>query len=107
MAAGLSAKRQYEIIYRRLKKIEGDLNRAGIKAVYGNRQVVDEATQGKEFQIYYHRLNASNGECALFPVLYLNEGGTRVEYYFMDFEKGLAKLIAPEKSAAAADSGAK
>ena len=83
MAAGLSKKRQYYITYRRLQRIRQELAQAGIESRYA-----DGALTGVNFSIYYRRLNASNGECALLATLVFN-GST---YDGWTFKRGLDAL---------------
>ena len=67
MGAGLSKEREYQIVYRELKKIQRELDAAGVKSTYRKRSLTQYDLKGKGFFITFRRSNASNGECFLRP----------------------------------------
>ena len=74
MGAGLSKQQEYRIVYRELHKIRREL--AAKVAVVRYRKSRLFGQKGSDvFCIWYHRSNASNGECFLRPVAEVNIGG--------------------------------
>lgn len=82
MAVGLGRKQQMVHVRRSLKRIARELAKVGIETAYlrGGRLVFDETNNhlplgALGFNIAFNRMNASNGECCLFPVIYINAPG--------------------------------
>jgi hypothetical protein len=67
MARGLSKAQEQGYRYRMLKKLERELKASGVACWYvrGGR-----LSGNGLFDILIHRMNASNGECCLYPMLY-------------------------------------
>jgi len=97
MGAGLSKKQFNDRVYRRLKKIQRQLIKAGVPTLYENYQLFPDTTNEKRdlaFNISYARLNASNGETAGIPSIRLQNGANPIEKFdHLNFEKGIARII--------------
>lgn len=87
MAAGWSDRQKYNRIRTGLGRIQRDLEKAGIQAIYERRTL-----RGEGFAIWYHGLNASNGESALLAHIHITLGNLDEHYEFLDFERGLDRL---------------
>lgn len=94
MGAGLSRKSEYAIVYRRLHKLQRELAAVGIQTVYKRRQLVCFGDCPHGFNISYGRMNASNGEAFLYPVIYLEHERYNQPSWMggNTFEKGITKL---------------
>lgn len=79
MGAGLSKERQYRIVYRELRKIQLELAKKGITSRY-KRGFLYGQKGSDVFCVGYRRSNASNGECALWPIAETNIGGQWASY---------------------------
>lgn len=93
MAAGLDPKRQYRITYAHLQSIRRELRKVGVVSTYANRALTGA---GDTFVIWYRRLNASNGECALLPCIEIfpkmEDRAKRERFDYLDFNRGLKRL---------------
>jgi hypothetical protein len=67
MGAGLGKEREYRIVYRELHKIQRDLAAKGVQARYKKSSLYGEKAEGDIFIVRFRRINASNGECSLWP----------------------------------------
>ena len=74
MGLGMSGKREYQIVYRELHQIQRELAAKGVLTEYKNR-VLTGFKGSDVFQVRYRRINASNGESAMWPIAELNIDG--------------------------------
>lgn len=99
MGAGISKKALYGRIYNSLKRIQRELETAGVVTKYRGQQLYsgDDAHGG--FNISIRVIRASNGECAGINTVYIPASGERVKdetYCFNgangDFKQGIARV---------------
>jgi hypothetical protein len=74
MAASPSAKRISEVRRYNLKRLQSKLAKAGVESQYINGQFRLEVRGANVQQAWYRLLRASNGECALYPVIAYLDG---------------------------------
>ena len=80
MGAGLSRERQKQFECSQLQKIKRELEAVGVGVLYKNYQLVhfeNANSNGGGFNIRFNRMNASNGECCLYPVIRLSVTGDK------------------------------
>ena len=80
MGAGLSQAREYQIVYRELHRIRRELIGAGVPVTYRRSELTGQNPRGG-FTVGYNRSNASNGECALWPIASVTLDGVTTRYY--------------------------
>ena len=88
MGAGVSQKAMNGYYYRRLKKIQWELERAGVASKYERFQLF--GATGEPWNIQFSTLRASNGEtCGL---MYVTVGENEQYGKNWDAEKGIARI---------------
>ena len=95
MGAGVSQKVMNGHYYRRLKKIQRELERAGVPSQYGRFQLFGKGEGRKAWAAFYNTLRASNGEtCGLLHISINHGDFIPLESYGKnwDSDKGIARI---------------
>lgn len=97
MGAGLSQAAFDARVRRRLLRMQRELAAVGINTEYSKYQLVyQEPEDGRVsggFNISYRRINASNGECAGLPSVYISAFGIESRRYdHLEFERGMKRV---------------
>lgn len=89
MAAGISQRDMNRKYYRRLKKLQYELESAGVKTIYRRFQLFSGDGAHDGFNICYRTLRASNGETAGLLQVYITSDGPE-----SNPETGIARIKA-------------
>ena len=93
MAAGLSYKQAYNRVYRRLQTIRSKLARNGVPCRYDRLTLRPDGLPSvgpDKWSVWYVRLYASNGECAMLPCASV---GGLIYKELGDFERAIKRII--------------
>lgn len=81
MGAGMSREAEYQHVYSRLHQIQKELADKGVASVYRNRALTNQKIDGSGFWVGFRRMNASNGECCLYPVAQIADASGQLTEY--------------------------
>lgn len=94
MSAGISQKRMNAIYYNRLKKIQHELEAAGVPTNYKQFRLYGFPSLSDNFSIGFRTLRASNGETAGLMNINIDHNGVNEVFFFPKAkpEDGIARI---------------